>query len=70
MKMAPIHIIMELTDDVFAEAGRLKAIYKISLADSIALAEASVSEGLLLTSDHHEFDAIESTEKIKLYWIR
>jgi predicted nucleic acid-binding protein len=59
-----------LTDSVFIEAGRLKASYKISLADSIALAQASVSGGILLTADHHEFDAVEQGENIKFCWIR
>jgi predicted nucleic acid-binding protein len=60
----------EFTDDVFAAAGRLKAAYKISLADSIALAEALISGGTLLTADHHEFDAVEGNENIKFLWIR
>jgi predicted nucleic acid-binding protein len=66
----PIKIKHEITDEVFKEAGRLKATYKISLADSIALAEASVSGGELLTADHHEFDTVEKQEKIKFRWIR
>ena len=52
------------------EAGRLKATYKISLADSVALAEAFVSGGTLLTADHHELDVIEKHEKIQFQWIR
>jgi len=66
----PIVIHSELSDTVFKEAGRLKASYKISIADSIALGEAIVSGGQLLTSDHHEFDLIEKSEDIKFYWIR
>lgn len=66
----PIHVISELSNDVFNEAGRLKATYKISIADSVALAEASVSGGSLLTSDHHEFDVVEQSEGIKFHWIR
>jgi predicted nucleic acid-binding protein len=66
----PIEIISEITDEVFAEAGRLKAAYKISLADSIALAEASVLHASLATSDHHEFDPIEQAESIEFLWIR
>ena len=66
----PIVIHSELSDTVFKEAGRLKASYKISIADSIALGEAIVSGGQLLTSDHHEFDVIEKSENIKFYWIR
>ncbi|MDR3265138.1 MAG: PIN domain-containing protein, partial [Synergistaceae bacterium] len=37
VKKLPITIISEISDEVFNEAGRLKATYKISLADSIAL---------------------------------
>lgn len=66
----PIIIHSELSDEVFKEAGRLKASYKISIADSVALGETIISGGQLLTSDHHEFDKIESAEKIKIHWIR
>lgn len=66
----PIVIQSELSEAVFKEAGRLKAMYKISLADSVALAEASVLGGTLLTSDHHELEAVEKSEKIKFQWIR
>jgi len=73
MKMitdSPIQIISGLSDPVFAEAGRLKATYRISLADSIALAEASVRNAALVTSDRHEFDVIEQNEPIVFQWIR
>ena len=70
VKNMPIHIYHEITDAVFTEAGRLKVSYKISLADSIALAQAIVSGGELLTADHHEFDVIEGKEDIRFYWIR
>ena len=66
----PVTIVSNIGDEVFAEAERLKASYRISLADSIALAEASVSGASLLTSDHHEFDSIEKSENIKFCWIR
>lgn len=45
----PIKIVAGLKKSVFKEAGRLKAIYKISLADSIALAEAKVKRVPLVT---------------------
>jgi predicted nucleic acid-binding protein len=63
--------ITSLTIPTLVEAGRLKVTYKISLADSIALAEASVSGGTLVTADHHEMDAIEQSEPgINFLWIR
>jgi len=70
LKKQPVIIKSEIDDNIFAEAGRMKASYKISLADSIALAETYVSNSSLLTSDHHEFDVIEKYEKIKFEWIR
>ena len=70
IKKLPIMIQSNLSDESFNEAGRLKASYRISLADAIALAETSVTEGELLTADHHEFDVIEKQEKIKFHWIR
>jgi len=70
IKMLPVTFQTAITDEVFAEAGRFKATYRISLADSIALAEASVSGGELLTADHHEFDVIEKQESVSFCWIR
>jgi predicted nucleic acid-binding protein len=70
IRRLPIRIYHEITDDVFMEAGRLKTTYKISLADSIAMAQAIVSGGDFLTADHHEFDAIEGREPVRIQWIR
>jgi predicted nucleic acid-binding protein len=70
LRQSPITVNHEINDEVFMEAGRLKASYKISLADSIALAEASISNGMLITADHHEFDAIETKERLSFLWIR
>ena len=66
----PTTIISEIKPDIFAEAGRLKSTYKISLADSIVLAQAIVVKGFLLTCDHHEFDTIEGREPLNFHWIR
>jgi len=66
----PIHIYHEISDEVFSEAGRLKATYKISLADCVALAQTIALGGELLTSDHHEFDALEGKEPVRFQWIR
>ena len=62
--------ICEFDRAVFTKAGRLKASYKISLADSIALAQAMVLDANFLTADHHEFDIIEGKESIRFHWIR
>ena len=71
VKQLPIEIISEISDELFEEAGRIKASYKVSLADSIAIAQASISGGTLVTADHHEMDKIEQTEKnINFFWLR
>jgi predicted nucleic acid-binding protein len=63
-------IFRQIADGNLFEAGRLKAGYKISIADSIALATAFIYESELVTCDHHELDVIESKENIKFFWIR
>ena len=62
--------IAEFDEALFPEAGRLKASYSISLADSIALSQALFTGGELLTADHHEFDPIDGKEPIVFHWIR
>ena len=68
--MKLITVVQEINDALFYEAGRIKAKYRISLADSIALAQASISGAKLLTSDHHEFDVIDGKENIIFVWLR
>ncbi|MDR0999511.1 MAG: PIN domain-containing protein [Clostridiales bacterium] len=70
-KKQPITIIPDISDALFEEAGRLKSLYKISFADTFALAAASISGGIFLTADHHEMDKVEQSEpNIKFMWIR
>ena len=70
IRKLPIHIFQEITDEVFFTAGRLKVTYKISLADAFALAQAIVTGGEFLTTDHHEFDLIVGKEPINFHWVR
>ena len=70
IRRLPIRIYHEITDEVFYEAGRLKTSYRISLADSIALAQTITLGGELVTCDHHEFDSIDGHEPIRFHWIR
>ena len=65
-----IVVINEFDKEIFPIAGRLKASYQISLADSIVLAQTLLLNGELLTSDHHKFDTIDERETISFYWIR
>ena len=70
IEQMPITIKDILTNEVFKEAGRLKSEYKLSLADSIAVAESIISKGSLVTADHHEIEPIEKAEKINVTWFR
>ena len=71
IKNSPVNVISEISDAVFEEAGRLKALHKISFADTFALATASVNNATLLTADHHEMDKVKMIEKdFKFLWIR
>ena len=60
-----------ISNDLLIQAARLKGNYKkISLADSFAVAQTIVSDAVLVTSDHHELDAIDKKGIIKFLWIR
>ena len=65
----PIDIIRGMSDAVFNEAGRLKAVGGLSLADAVVIAETLVSGALLLTADR-EFTPVEKRENIRIQWIR
>jgi len=70
IRKSAIQIIDDLSDDTFGQAGRLKASYRISIADSILLGKAITSGLIVVTSDHHEFDELEKKEDIEFLWIR
>lgn len=63
-------LVTEFDREIFLESGRIKATYKLSLADSIAIAQTIKLEGVILTADHHEFDSIEGKENLIFNWIR
>lgn len=66
----PIKIHWQITDEVFHHAARFKASYRISLADAFALALAETLNAAIATSDHHEFDCLESNATARFIWIR
>ena len=70
IRISPIKLNNEITDDIIIKAGRLKSLYKMSLADSIGLAEAIINGGYFVTADHHELDIVEKTENLNMIWIR
>ena len=70
IKSSPIKLVEHISEPIFREAARLKSSYKISLADAFALSQAVAVQGVLITSDHHEFDIVEQCEPIDFLWIR
>ena len=70
IKISPIKIDTEVTDDILIKAGRLKSLYKMSLADSVGLAETIINDGHFVTSDHHELEIVQKKEKINIIWFR
>jgi predicted nucleic acid-binding protein len=70
LKITPIKIDTEITDDILIKAGRLKSLYRMSLADSVGLAEAIFNGGYFVTADHHELESVEKRENIDMIWIR
>jgi predicted nucleic acid-binding protein len=66
----PIEIIKGMTNEAFAEAVRIKALYKIPLGDSILVAECIIRKGVIVTSDRADLEKIEKAEDIKINWFR
>jgi predicted nucleic acid-binding protein len=65
-----IEILEQQSKEILKNAGKLKAAYKISLADAFALSTAICREATIVTADHHEFDKIEQNEDINFLWMR
>ena len=66
----PISIRWELDGQILESAARFKAHFRISIADAVALAVAHSRNAPLVTSDHHEFDALETAGQSRFIWIR
>jgi predicted nucleic acid-binding protein len=66
----PIVQVDTLTEPVLCEAGRLKAAFRVSLADAVALAQAHALHAALVTADHHEMDPVDQAGEVRFLWIR
>lgn len=66
----PLTVVEELNRPLMQNAGKFKAKYRISLADSVALGLAQQRNAYLVTSDHHEFDTTERDGSVRFLWIR
>ncbi|MCL2096235.1 MAG: PIN domain-containing protein [Oscillospiraceae bacterium] len=60
-----------ISSDIFYHAGKVKSSYRrISVADSFAVAQAVVSNAVLVTADHHELDVVDKSGIVNFLWIR
>ena len=70
IKKFPIVINSVIGENMITVAGNLKSKYRISLADSIGLAQTVLLNAAFVTSDHHELDVVETNENINFTWLR
>lgn len=70
MHLLPVTIVEILDDSLMHASGQFKVAYRVSLADSIALGLAQELGARLVSSDHHEFDAIDADQSARFCWIR
>jgi len=66
----PISIIETLNPTIVREAAHLKALGKMSFADTILVATARYSGATIVTCDHIELEPIERQGYIPFLWIR
>jgi predicted nucleic acid-binding protein len=66
----PISVTYKIDEIIIEEAGKLKSKYRISLADSIGLAQSIVFNAHFVSADHHELDIVEANETIQFTWFR
>lgn len=70
IKALPLFSIDDLSDPFLESVAHHKVAYKVSFADCFVLALAQTKNAAIITSDHHEFDAIEKIGELKFHWIR
>ncbi len=66
----PLKILHTFDEDFVKTAGRIKASFKMSVADSFLLAQAQLLGAKVVTSDHHELDVVDKTGSIQFFWFR
>jgi len=66
----PVEIIEIIDRNLIEWIGYFKTHYKISFADCFVLATAKIYNATIVTSDHHEFDAVEKNGEVSFEWIR
>jgi predicted nucleic acid-binding protein len=65
-----IEIHETINAEFLRQAGKLKTVHTMSLADSILLAQAKLNGATVVTSDHHELDAVDNAGLVSFLWFR
>ena len=66
----PVTVVEIVDQNVMRVAGYFKTTYRLSLADSVALALAKQFSARLVSTDHHEFDVLEKAGEVQFFWLR
>jgi predicted nucleic acid-binding protein len=66
----PISVIATLDSAIVREAARLKAMGKMSFADTLLVATARCTGATIVSCDHVELEPVERQESIPFLWIR
>jgi predicted nucleic acid-binding protein len=66
----PLELCREADDAFIQRVGIIKVEERVSFADAFALALAERLNIPLVTTDHHEFDAVERKGHFRFLWLR
>ena len=70
LSLLPILFSNNLTKFFIRQIGYFKVNYKVSFADCFVLALSRIKKAKVISSDHHEFDAVEKSKIVSFFWIR
>jgi predicted nucleic acid-binding protein len=66
----PVQMHYTFDEAFLQQAAEFKARHRMSVADSFLLAQAKRLNASVITSDHHEFDAVEQAGLGQFTWMR
>jgi predicted nucleic acid-binding protein len=70
LRELPLRLRRDVDDAFLDRVGAWKVTHGLSLGDSFAAALAERVDGALVTTDHHEFDALERAGVLRCMWLR
>ena len=70
VRKLPIRIEDRVSPALMREAGKTKAVYRVSLADAFAVGLAKLRNAILVSCDHNELEPLEAAGVIHVLWAR